>query len=137
MTDADRYFGYGPETWDAMIDAGYAYLCDLASRSADTDYTKLCQELHQRTGAVIEPHDYALAHVLGDIGRRSYDQHGVVVTVLVHYKGGTDPGPGFFSLCQQLKLLPLGTVGADTKLMFHAAHVHAVFDAYGRRRRRG
>jgi hypothetical protein len=135
MVEDDRYFGYTRDAWEAMVDAGHAYLTELAAREADTDYTTFCQEVKRRSGHTVEPGDHALAYVLGAIGTRTFEEKGVVVTVVVHYKGGSDPGPGFFGLCQELGILDKGALGEDTKLAFFAQHTRAVFDAYRRPRR--
>jgi hypothetical protein len=49
----------------------------------------------------------------------------------VYYKdGGSELGPGFFSLAQELGLLPSGAIGEDTRLRFQAQQTNAVLDAY-------
>ena len=124
-------YGYPDERWQAMVKAGGEYLAEVAARGGDTDYTKFCEEVRRRAGFSVAPGDHALAHLLGDIGREAHFERGAVTTVLVHYKnGGSEPGPGFFVLCQELGLLPPGHLDDLTKLTFHVEQAKAVYEAY-------
>lgn len=129
-------FGYPIGQWGDMVDAGLANLEALAARGGHTDYSTFCLEVARLAGTCPQPGDHALAYLLGDIARASYDSRGVVITALVHYKGGGyEPGPGFYSICQDLGLLPEGTLTEDDKLVFLATHQRTIDDAYRRRRR--
>jgi len=133
MTDA--HFGYSPHDWEAMIDAGVVYLEQLASRRSHCDYTTFCRQVRATAGIAPEPGDHALASLLGEIARRSYDERSVVVTAIVHYKDqGFAPGPGFYAICQELGLLPAGTLSDDVKLAFLVQHQRDLEAAYQRRR---
>jgi hypothetical protein len=130
VTDGTR-FGYTAAQWDALVDTGREFLETLARRQAGCSYTEFCDEVNRHTGLTLQPHDHALPHVLGQIGSATWDDRGVVVTAIVHYKyGGFEAGPGFFSLCQELELLPKRTPSEDERLVFHAAHVTKVYEAY-------
>jgi serine/threonine protein kinase len=132
-TEASRY-GYTARDWERLVDAGEAFLVGRARLRSDTDYSTFCLEVRRATELALDPHDLALREVLGDIGRRTFDREGVVVTALVRYKDAADPGEGFYTLCQELGLLPKGKVDADEKMIFRARHVEEVFNAYRRRR---
>lgn len=132
-TVASRY-GYTTRDWERLVDAGEAFLVGRARLRSDTDYSTFCLEVRRATELALDPHDLALREVLGDIGRRTFDRDGVVVTALVRYKDAADPGEGFYTLCQELGLLPKGKVDADEKMIFRARHVEEVFNAYRRRR---
>lgn len=132
---SEPVYGYAAADWERLIDAGEAYLVTRAQGRLDTDYTEFCREVRGATGLELQPHDHALRFLLGEIGTRTYDDRGVVITVLIHYKDGSDAGDGFFGLCQQLGLLPKGKLDAESKLIFQAQHTTEVFDAYRRRRR--
>lgn len=134
----DRRFGFTDEHWERMVDAGLAHLARLASAGGHTDYTSFCAEVARLVGgAAPQPGDHALASLLGDIARRSFDERGVAITALVHYKdAGFSPGPGFYSLCQERGLLEKGVLSEERKLEFLVAHQRELETAYSRRRRR-
>lgn len=137
MSDTAR-FGYSAEQWQQMVDAGLAYLEGLASSGGNTDYTTFCSEVGRRAGTSPQPGDHALAFLLGDIARRSFDDRGVVVTALVHYKdAGFSPGPGFYGICQELGLLQAGTLTENQKMDFLVRHQRELEAKYSPRRRRG
>ena len=132
-TQGDRFFGYDEATWHKMVDVGYQFLERRARVPDPTNYSELADEITKRARATIGPHDFAFNYVLGDIGRRSYEERGVVLTGIVYYKdGGSELGPGFFALAQELGILPKGTLGEDTRLRFQAEQTTAILNAYGR-----
>lgn len=47
-----------------------------------------------------------IGYLLGDISRQTFDEFGILLSVIVHRKtsGITSPGPGFFELAEDLKL---------------------------------
>jgi hypothetical protein len=113
-----------------VIAAGTACLADVARAEKTTDYTALCQAIEARFALSIEPHDHALPHVLGAIAKGSHRDHGVVITALVLYRGGSEAGAGFYEICQELGALRAGSLSAMDKTIFQAEHSRAVFDAY-------
>jgi hypothetical protein len=134
----DFHYGYAPERWESMVDAGLTYLEQLAATGGHCDYTTFCREVARVSGSAPQPGDHALASLLGDIGRRSYEHRGVVVTALVHYKDeGFSPGPGFYSLCQELGLLSSGKLTDNQMITFLAGHQQEIEATYQRPRRRG
>lgn len=135
MSDPRR-FGYTPEQWQAMVDAGETYLETLARHRGHTDYTTFCLEVATAAGTSPRPGDHALAFLLGDIAASTYDSRGVAITAIVHYKDqGFSPGPGFYAICQDLGLLPAGNLSEDQKLAFLVEHQRAIETAYPSRRR--
>lgn len=56
----------------------------------------------------IPSHRTAIGKILGDITRRSWEQDGILLTVLVHHKMAsyTRPGRGFFNLAAELGVPP-------------------------------
>ena len=136
-TDDRRRFGYEADAWEGMVHHGTGYLERVCASGRTTDYTTFCAELGKRVGHCPQPGDHSLTYLLGDIGRRSYDERGVVITAVVHYKGaGYNPGPGFFTLCQELGLLPSGSLPDRQKDEFLVRHHNELQAAYGDRRRR-
>jgi hypothetical protein len=118
VSDESR-FGFTLAQWELMVDVGLAYLEGLARGRGQTDYTTFCSEVRRAAGTSPQPGDHALAFLLGDIAHRSYNSNGVVVTALVHYKDrGFSPGPGFYSICQELDLLRPGKLTEDQRLVF-------------------
>ncbi len=124
------HFGYTPEQWNKMVAVGKRHLEAVAARRDATDYTTLCRVLEAEAGVRIEPHDHALPHVLGDIARRSHGEYGLVLTALVHYKGGSEAGTGFYAICQELGALRAGTLSADEKVTFQVRHTTALHDRF-------
>lgn len=134
MEDGSR-FAYSAEHWERLVDEGLAHLERLASRRQHTDYTSFCRDVSERVGAAPQPGDHSLALLLGDIARRSFDDKGVVVTALVHYKNsGFSPGPGFYGICQELGLLRQGDLTEDERTEFLVSHQKELESIYGRRR---
>ena len=67
----DHRFGYPKDLWERMVDAGHGYLERLAFAKGHTDYTTFCHEVALAAGSAPQPGDHSLAHLLGDIARRS------------------------------------------------------------------
>lgn len=114
MSQSDTHFGYSPEGWRLMVDAGATFLRDEARLGRTTTYTELCAVIRQRTGAAIDTGEYALAFLLGDISR-SANESGALISSLVLYLGENRPGEGFFKLAQEEGLLPKGTIASGAK----------------------
>ena len=133
----DRFYGYTEEQWDAMRAQGLAYLEELARDRRDTDYSTFCAEVRRRAGVAPEPHDHALPHLLGAIGTRSYEDRQVIITALIHDKGGNEPGPGFYELAEQLRALNREQnpwIARELREVFWVRHVGECHEAYARKR---
>lgn len=125
-------YGYAPAQWDLMVEAGYAYLAEVAGRQVTTSYPEFCAQLFDRAGLRVEIQDAALGGLLADIARRSRAEKQVILpAVLVSAESG-QPGGGFFAYAQEVGLLPK-KAGQDDKFMFWAGQVKAVFAAYARK----
>jgi hypothetical protein len=69
MPDNSR-FGYGAEAWDRMVEVGLDFLKEKA-RLGTTTYTEFCTVVSRRSAYTIEPGDYAVRYLLGDISRQT------------------------------------------------------------------
>lgn len=125
-------YGFEPLAWDRLVEAGLAYLGEVASRSTTTSYPEFCAQLFDRAGQRVEIQDAALGGLLADIARRSRAEKQVILpAVLVSAESG-QPGGGFFAYAQEAGLLPK-KAKQDERFMFWAGHVKAVFAAYSRK----
>ena len=92
--------GYPFSQWDAARDEVREILIRTAGAGTDLTYTDLCRQI---SAIRIEPHDYALPHLLGEVLREEHEAGRPLLTVLVVYKDGDKmPGPGFFALAEEL-----------------------------------
>jgi hypothetical protein len=74
------------------------------------------------------PHRTVIGHILGEISTKSYKDHGVFLTAIVHRKYGssTKPGKGYFGLVEHItKKRPSGD---ETRAV--EAQVQKVFNHY-------
>lgn len=129
----EQYYGYTEEQWEAMEHHGFAFLAGLARDRRDTDYSTFCRELRRRAGVAPDPHDHALRTLLGRIATRSYEDKQVVITALIHYKGGSEPGPGFYEVSERLRKANAMTdwrIPQERRLEFWVGQVQAAQRAY-------
>lgn len=117
MTDAGR-FGYSTEAWERTVDAGLEFLKSEVRLGRTTTYTEFCAVVTRRSGSTLQPNDFALPHVLGDISRRTHDTNDALITSIVLYIDDNRPGDGFFRLAQELHLLPKGSLSPRQKDAF-------------------
>ncbi|QDO46558.1 hypothetical protein FNV62_34380 [Streptomyces sp. RLB3-17] len=76
----------------------------------------------------------AMGYLLGLIVEQDYPKGRLVISALVHYLGANDAGPGFYTLAQQLGLLPKGS-SSTARLEFWIEQVnslHKLHSAPGR-----
>lgn len=135
----DRHYGFTDEQWVAMERHGLDYLEELAREGRDTDYSTFCAAVRGRAGVAPDPHDHSLPELLRRVGTRSYEDRGVILTALIHYKGGNEPGPGFYELAERLRALnnqPDPRIAAETRERFWVHQVAACHNAHRRRRSR-
>ena len=122
-------YGYAPAQWDEMVEAGLAYLADVAGRQATTSYSEICAQIFDRAGVRVGPRDAALGGLLADVARRSRETKGVILPAVLLSAELGQPGAGFFSYAAEVGLLPK-KAKADDKLMFWAGHLKRVYEVY-------
>ena len=71
----------------------------------------------------------AMGHLLGLVVERDYPESKLMISALVHYLGANDAGPGFYTLAQQLGLLPRGS-SAMAKLEFWIGQVNSLHELH-------
>lgn len=127
-------YGREDDEWDALVNAGMAFLVERARLGKVTTYTEMNTTLARRTGA--RPFDFeqhgerrAMGALLEAIGDRTHGPTGVMLTALVHYLDRNDAGPGFYAYAQRIGMLPSKTT-AEEKLAFWTRQVSAVHNHY-------
>ncbi|MEU9441516.1 hypothetical protein AB0D42_11475 [Streptomyces sp. NPDC048304] len=110
------------------------FLIERAQLRKVTTYTEMNSVLARRTGLPgfdFEQADEraAMGHLLGLIVERDYPASGLMISALVHYLGANDAGPGFYTLAQQLGLLPKGS-SATAKLQFWIGQVNSLHELH-------
>ena len=127
-------YGRDDVEWDALVDAGLAFLIERARLRKVTSYTELNTTLARRTGA--RPFDFeqdgerrAMGALLEAIGERNRPETGVMITALVNYLDQNDAGPGFYAYAQRIGFLRKGAT-ADERLDFWASQISAVHAHY-------
>ncbi|MEU1921719.1 MULTISPECIES: hypothetical protein [Streptomyces] len=127
-------YGRSDEAWDQLVNAGLKFLVERAQLRKVTTYTEMNFVLARRTGLPgfdFEQADEraAMGHLLGLIVERDYPESGLMISALVHYLGANDAGPGFYTLAQQLGLLPKGS-SATVKLEFWIGQVNSLHERH-------
>lgn len=127
-------YGRSDEAWDQLVNAGLKFLVERAQLRKVTTYTEMNSVLARRTG--LPSFDFeqaderaAMGHLLGLIVERDYPESGLMISALVHYLGANDAGPGFYTLAQQLGLLPKGS-SATVKLEFWIRQVNSLHERH-------
>lgn len=130
-------YGRPLEDWALLEDEAYAFLVEKARAGDYTSYTELSDELAIRTG--LRRFDFAdaseraaVGHLLGRIAERDLPSSGLLITAIVIYLHGNDPGPGFYSLAKEKGLLPANAT-ADQRLTFWVDQVNRIKAHYGGR----
>ncbi|WP_416529899.1 hypothetical protein [Streptomyces coelicoflavus] len=118
------------EAWEQLTDAGLKFLFERAQLHKVTTYTEMNSVLARRTGLPsfnFEQADEraAMGYLLGLIVGRDFPKSGLMISALVHYLGANDAGPGFYTLAQQLGLLPKGS-SATARLEFWIGQVNSL-----------
>ncbi|MFJ5637998.1 hypothetical protein ACIQF5_35955 [Streptomyces goshikiensis] len=129
-------YGRSDEVWDQLTGAGLKFLIERAQLRKVTTYTEMNFVLARRTG--VSGFDFeqaderaAMGHLLGRIVERDYPESKLMVSALVHYLGANDAGPGFYTLAQQLALLPKGA-SATARLEFWIGQVNSLHELHTR-----
>jgi hypothetical protein len=129
-------YGRDEATWNQLTEAGLAFLVERARLKKTTSYTELNTTLERRTGLL--GFDFtraderaAMGHLLYLIVMRSWPETKLMLSALVLYLNSNDPGTGFYSLAQELELLP-AKASAQKKEEFWVTQVKALQDHYSR-----
>lgn len=86
--------------WEIAREEIRRILIGQARRGEPIAYSDLVQQV---TSIRLEPNDYAVAALLGEVSESEDDLGRGMLTVLVVHKGGDmKPGPGFFKLAEKL-----------------------------------
>jgi len=133
-------FGRSDDEWDLLLDNAITVLKEEAGRRGMTSYSKLSTELVRRTGQPafdfsLERDRAAMGRLLGQVVEQTRAENGGMLSAIVTYIDGTDPGPGFFKLATHLGLLPPSPTKED-KLTFWSQQVARLHDYYAPPRRR-
>lgn len=112
-----------------MVEAGYAYLAEVAGRQVTTSYPEFCAQIFDRAGVRIDSRDAALGGLLAEVARRSRAAKGVILPAVLLSAELGQPGGGFFAYAAEVGLLPK-KAKADDKLMFWAGHLKRVYEVY-------
>jgi hypothetical protein len=76
------------------------YLERLASAGEGIDYGNLMSEFDM--SSTIPADRKKIGRLLGKVSRQTWEERGVLLSVLVTRKGSHNPGPGFFDLAEEL-----------------------------------
>jgi len=140
MTDSsDAAYGRSGSDWDQAVQAARTFLVEQSRLGRTTSYTELNAVLGNRTrfGTFdfdLEPERAALGHLLGLVVQADRPTSGVMLSAIVVYLNGNDPGPGFYVLATELGLIGPDATDAE-KLEFWTGELGRVHEHYGRPRR--
>lgn len=114
----ERRFGRDPDEWRALVTRGIQILRETAAARSILTYSELNGRLADKSGIPTfdlssEAGRHGLSLLLGDITRADHPTSGVMLSALVTFKGVGDVGRGFFSLAQEMGLLPRGAGTLD------------------------
>ena len=70
-----------------------------------------------------------MGYLLGEIVERTYPSVGAMLSSLVIYLGANDAGPGFYTLAEQMGLMPKGA-SKTAKERFWVEQMNQVFALY-------
>lgn len=127
-------YGRDDATWSQLTEAGQAFLIERARLRRTTSYTELNTTLERRTG--LPGFDFthaderaAMGHLLYLIVMRDWPQTRLMLSALVLYLNGNDPGTGFYALAQELEMLP-PRASAEKKEKFWVDHLGDLYEHY-------
>lgn len=111
MKSAIKTYGRTLDEWEELREAAENFLISVAENSEMTDYSLLNNAIAEETG--YRAFDYsqeseraAIGKLLGEISRKTNDQHGVMLSALVTHRGSNDEGAGFYRLAAELGKMP-------------------------------
>jgi hypothetical protein len=131
-------FGRDEADWDLLLAAGEEYLIECARVGRLTSYTELNVALERRTGLrrfdfEMQAERAAMGHLLGLIVKeRNHPVTGMLISALVVYIDGNDPGPGFYKLAQDMGKLKPGALPSHLKEEFWIGQVKALYTYYSK-----
>jgi hypothetical protein len=133
-------YGRDELAWGEAVDAVLPFLKATARNKGTTTYTDVNDVVKRHGLAGFDfnraAERYAVSYllrlvVLLDRSENGWQPgEGLMISALVHYQGGSDPGPGFYGLAQELKVLAEGRLTADEKMTFHVQQITAVHEHY-------
>jgi len=92
-------YGFEDEAWERAKDEAREVLIDVARRESTITYSDLTARIHAIT---LDPHDFAMRTFLNEISTAEHERGQGLLSVVVVYKYGGVPGPGFFELARSL-----------------------------------
>jgi hypothetical protein len=126
--------GRDDATWSQLAEAGQVFLIERARLRRTTSYTELNAAMERRTG--LPGFDFthaderaAMGHLLYMIVMRDWPQTRLMLSALVLYLNGNDPGTGFYALAQELEMLP-ARASADKKEQFWVTQLGDLYEHY-------
>jgi hypothetical protein len=137
---SNTMYGRDELAWGEAVDAVLPFLQATARNKGTTTYTDVNDVVKRHGLAGFDFHRaaerYAAGYLLRLVVLRDRSEEdwqpgeGLMISALVHYQGGSDPGPGFYALAQELNLLHEGRLTADEKMTFHIGQITAVQEHY-------
>jgi hypothetical protein len=98
-------YGFEGSQWENAKLQGRDILIEVARRRGRIAYSELVAQI---TVLHLEPHDFRLFHLLGEISSEEDEAgRGMLTAIVVHKNDDMLPGPGFFELAK--------TLGRNTK----------------------
>ncbi len=92
-------YGHPIEFWNRAKEETKSILIDHARRRQMIPYSNLVERIHS---IHLEPNDYALASLLGEVSTEEDEAgRGLLTVLVVHKTGDYKPGPGFFELAKE------------------------------------
>jgi hypothetical protein len=91
--------GLGEMAWREAKKEALAALKQRAKTVTPITYSDLVGHI---TAVRLEPHDFRLAHFLGEISAEEHEAGRPLITALVVHKHDLQPGKGFFELARSL-----------------------------------
>lgn len=130
----DVMYGRDDVTWSQLAEAGRAFLIERARLRRTTSYTELNTVLERRTR--LPGFDFthaneraAMGHLLYMIVMCDWPQTRLMLSALVLYLSGNDPGTGFYALAQDLEILS-ARASAQKKEEFWVTQLGDLYEHY-------
>ena len=140
MGSTNTIYGRDDLAWGEAVDAVLPFLKATARNKGTTTYTDINDVVKRHGLAEFDfaraAERYAAGYLLRLVVLRDRSEEdwqpgeGLMISALVHYQGGSDPGHGFYALAQELKLLHEGRPTAAEKMTFHIGQIAAVHEHY-------
>jgi len=94
-----KKFGATSEQWERAKDEMREVLNAVAGRHETITYTDVMRQMHAMH---LDPHDYAVAHLLGEISAADHEEGRGMRSAMVVSIEENSPGSGFFALAESL-----------------------------------